>query len=126
MAYEVVREPRGVYCRFMGVASDDDLRQVNLAIVGDPGFESLEYQIADFTDADKLAFSSEAIRLAAATDRDSSMRNSKMRVAIVGPQKMLLGLANMYRAHFDLKGGKWEQGHFDTLDEARAWLGLGD
>ncbi len=126
MACELIWETGGVYCRFSGTASDQDLEQLNRDISSDPRFESIGYEIADFTDVAELRFSTEIVRWIAARDIESSMRLPSIRVAIVGDQKMLMGLSNMYRAYFDLKGGKWEQGHFKTLTEARAWLGIAD
>ncbi len=122
MAYDLIWEKQGVVFRFSGVASDHDLRQANLDFHNHPKFESLEYSIVDFTDVTKLEFSSHAVRLVASTDVEASKRNPSLRVAIVGEELLLIGLANMYRAHLELEGGTWEQGQFATVDEARAWL----
>jgi hypothetical protein len=32
----------------------------------------------------------------------------------------------MYRAEFEIRGGTWAQGLFDTVEEARAWLAKSD
>jgi len=104
------------------VASDYDLRLAKLDFDDYPGFKALEYSIVDFTDVTKLDLSSHTVRLVAATDAKESKRNPSLRVAIVGEDQLLLGLANMYRIEFDVKGGPWEQGQFATVDEARAWL----
>lgn len=126
MAYELIWETRGVVCRFTGVASDQDLRAANLGMTEDPRFDCLEYQLVDFVDVETLDFTSNMIRWAASHDYQASMRNSSVRVAIVGDNTLLLGLANMYRALFDIEGGTWEQGQFNTVDEARVWLGSAD
>jgi len=122
MPYELIREDRGVVFRFWGVASDHDLRQANLDFDDHPNFETLEYSIVDFTDVTKLDFSSHVVRLVAEGDAQASKRNPSLRVAIVGEDQLLIGLANMYRITFDIQGGPWEQGQFATVDEARAWL----
>ncbi len=122
MPYELIREDRGVVFRFWGVASDHDLRQSNLDFYDHPRFADVDYQLVDFTDVTKLDFSSNTVRLVAEWDAQASKRNPSLRVAIVGEDQLLLGLANMYRITFEIQGGPWEQSQFATVDEARAWL----
>ncbi|MDP6346076.1 MAG: hypothetical protein QF578_07545 [Alphaproteobacteria bacterium] len=122
MPYELSWEDRGVVFRFWGVASDDDLRQSNLEIYDDPRFESLEHEIADFTEVTRLDFSSDAVRTVARWDSEASKRNPTIRVAIIGEDSLLIGLANMYRIVFDVQDGNWEQEQFAGMDEARSWL----
>ena len=122
MPYELNWEDRGVLMCFWGVATDDDLRKSNLDVYGHPRFETLDYEIADFTDVTKLGFSSDAVRLVAEWDFRASKRNPSICVAIVGERRLVMGLANMYRIEFDVRGGPWEQRQFATVDEARGWL----
>ena len=122
MPYELIWEERGFVFRFSGVASDQDLRQSNIDAFDDPRFADIDYQIADFTDVTRLDFSSAVIRWSANWDRQASKRNPSIRVAIVGEDKLVIRLANMYRTLLDLQEGPWEQGQFATVDEARAWL----
>ncbi len=122
MACALIWEKQGVVFQFSGVASDHDLRQSYLDAINDPRFETLKYQIVDFTDVATLDFSPNIVRWGAHFDLRTSKRNPSIRVAIVGEQLLLMGLANMYRIHFDIEGGTWEQGQFATVDEARAWL----
>ena len=126
MPYELTWEERGVLIRFWDVVSDHDLMQSNLDCYDNPRFETAGYEIADFTEATKLAFSSGTLRRVAELDFKASKRNPAMRLAVVGEELLLLGLANMYRALFDLEGGIWEQAQFATVDEARPWCVGGD
>ncbi len=122
MPYELTWEARGVLFTFSGTASDDDLRQSNVDVYAHPKFASIDYEIADFTAVTRLQFSAEALRWTANADFDASQRNPGIRVAIVGTEPVLLGLANMYRALTDVRGNPWKQGQFATVDEARIWL----
>ena len=126
MPYKLIWEEWGVVFRFSGVASDHDLKQSNIDVFDHPSFETLEYQIADFSDVTRLDFSSDGIRWGADWVLQASKWNPNIRVAIVGEDQLLIGLANMYRIEFDLKGGFWEQEQFATMDEARAWLVVED
>ncbi|MDP6874003.1 MAG: hypothetical protein QF521_10770 [Alphaproteobacteria bacterium] len=126
MAHELAWELTGAVAHFSGDVSDQDLFQATQAVHQDPRFESLEYLVADFTNASKITMSLEAVRLTAANDQQASERNPAIRLCIVGQQQILMGLANVYRAHFDLDGGGWELMHRNTMAEARTCLGLAD
>ena len=122
MPYELTWEDRGVVIRYWGVASDHDLRQSNLETYSHPRFADIDYQLVDCTDVTRLDLSSDAVRWVADWDIRASKRSPSLRIAVVGEDKLLIGLANVYRIEFDVQGGLWEQGHFATVDEARAWL----
>ena len=122
MAFELIWEPEGVVIQYAGVVSDDDIRQANLDIFDDPRFDTLMYEICIYTDIAALDRSSEIVRWVADFDLQASKRNPAIRVAVVGEQPLLRGITNMYRAEFELRGGTWGQGLFDTVEEARAWL----
>ena len=122
MPYELIWEDRGVVARYWGVASDHDLQQANRDIVNSLRFADIDYTLDDYTNVTRIDFSSHVVRRSADLDLQASKRNPSLRVAIVGEDKLLLGLANMYRLTLDSQGGPWEQGHFAAMDEARAWL----
>jgi hypothetical protein len=122
MSCELIWEQQGFLFRYSGVATDDDLRRVNIEVLDDPRFDSQTYQIADFSNITKLEFSSEIIHWIAKSDSRAALRNPNIRVAVVGRQSLLLGLANMYRIYFDLNGGTWKQKQFAAMEQAHAWL----
>ena len=122
MPYELIWEDRGVIFRFWDVVSDDDLKQSNLDAYGHPRFADIAYELVDFTNVTEFGFSNDTVRLVAEWDFKASKRNPSMRLAIVGEDKLLLGLANMYRLTLDSQGGTWEQDAFATMDEARSWI----
>jgi hypothetical protein len=117
----LIWEERGSLVRYSGIVTDHDVRQSTLDQYNDHRFETLKYQIVDFTNVTKLDLSSELVRWVAKFDAQASERNPLIRTAVVGDEPLLKGLANMYRSNFDLSDGSWEQEHFSTMDEARAW-----
>lgn len=126
MAYELIWEPEGVVIKYSDFVSDADIQQANLDLFDDPRFEALKFEICDYTDVDGLDRSSEIVRWVAEFDIRASERNPSVRVAVVGEQPLLKGVTNMYRAEFELRGGKWGQGQFATVKEARIWLAKED
>ena len=126
MAFELIWEPEGAVIQYSDVVTDDDIRQANLDIFDDTRFDTLRYEICIYTDITALDRSSEFVRWVADFDLQASKRNPSVRVAVVGEQPLLKGITNMYRAEFELRGGTWGQGLFNTVEEARVWLAIKD
>ena len=122
MPYEQIWEDRGLLFRFWDVVTDDELRQCNLEALSDPKFESIEYELAVFSDSVKFEASSETVRLVAQMDAGATKRNPKILVAFVASQLVVRGLVNLYRLQSEVAGGKWKTENFETEEEARKWL----
>ena len=124
MPYELIWEDRGVLWRFRDVVTGDELVQANLDIYSDPKFESIEYELAVFSDSVVFKASSETVRRVAEMDARASKRNPKIVVAIVASQRVIQGLANLYRLQHEAVGGSWTTEYFETEEEARRWLAI--
>jgi hypothetical protein len=122
MPYRLIWEADGVEIRYSGVVSDDDILQANLGIVKNPEFESIKFEIGNYSNVTKFSVSSDIVRWVAEYDRRASKRNPSVRVALVGESLELRGLVNMYLIHRDSDGGTWDQRQFATLEKARAWV----
>ncbi len=122
MPYEVTWEDRGVLWRFWDVVTGDELVQANLDIYSDPKFESMEYEIAIFSDSVVFKASTETVRRVAEMDMDASKKNPKVVVLVVASQLVIRGLVNLYRLQHEAMGGSWKIEYFDTEEEARTWL----
>ncbi len=122
MPYELMWEDRGVLWRFGDVVTDDELVQCNLDVYSDPKFESIEYELAIFPDSMVFEASVATVRRVAEMDVEASGRNPKIVVAIVATQRVIRGLANLYRLQTEATGGLWKTAHFKTEEEARRWL----
>ena len=122
MSYELIWEDRGVLFQFQNVVTGDELVQSNLDVYADPKFESIEYELAMFSDSVEFEASSETVRRVANMDAEASKRNPNIIVAIVASQLVIRGLANLYRLNSEIAGGTWETEFFETEQEAREWL----
>ena len=122
MPYELIWEDRGVLCRFRDVVTDDDIVESSLERYSDPKFENIEYELSIFSDFVVFEASVETVRRAAMMDVQASERNPKIVVAIVASQRVIRGLANLYRLQHEGMGGLWKTAHFETEEEARRWL----
>jgi hypothetical protein len=121
MPYEVQWESRGVYWRFFGKVSGREVMQSNLEVYGDSRFEELKYQIADFLAIESLEMNPSEVKKIAYMDKAAANSNPQIRVALVANPDTLI-------THIDLHTdyavySPWETEVFETLEEARTWLG---
>ena len=121
MPYSIRWEPRGVIFTLHGVVSDDDLRSSTLASYRDERFADIEYQLVDFSRAERIAVSADGVRAVAALDRDAPVRAPQPRVAVVSGEMVVRGLTRLYELH--AAGERWLVRSFPSEAEARAWLG---
>lgn len=80
MAYQIRWENIGVYCKFTGIVSSNDLMDCNSTIYASPRFDTLRYQIFDMLNATDIAFTIEDVELAAACDYAASLTNPRFSV----------------------------------------------
>ncbi|MBD3348982.1 MAG: hypothetical protein GF400_07280 [Candidatus Eisenbacteria bacterium] len=120
MSYETYWEDEGVRWVYEGTMTDDDVLRANLELYDDPRFESLRYEIADFTRVAKFAAGADSIRKLSQLDKKQSARNPDVKVAIVATAPLMRGIARMYA----LASGDspWDTRIFETESEAREWL----
>ncbi len=122
MPYEQIWEDRGVLCRFRDAVTDDDVVESSLERYADPKFENIEYELSIFSDSVVFEASTATVRRAVEMDVKASERNPKIVVAIVATQRVIRGLANLYRLQTEATGGLWKTAYFETEEEARRWL----
>lgn len=120
MSYETTWEPSGVYWRYFGTLTAEDMFLSNQEVYGDPRFDHLGYQIADLLEVEEVELEPRKVRLLAAMDRAASEMNSRIRCAIVARGGTAQAIAEAYR---DARvGPPWPVEIFEELELARAWV----
>ncbi len=121
MPYDTRWEPKGVHWRFFGRVSGLEVLQSNLEAYGDPRFTEIKYEIADFLEIDSLDMKPSEVKKLAYLDKAAAKSNPHIRVALVARREAIEKHARLhadYAVYSD-----WETEVFESLDEARAWLG---
>ena len=122
MPYETHWESEGIRWVYSGTMTDDDVQASNLELYEDPRFVTIRYEIADFRQVDKFVARSETIRRLSSMDREQSVLNPDVRVAILATGPLMRGIANMYR--LSAGDAPWETRVFETEEDARIWLAV--
>lgn len=121
MAYEYTWEPEGLYRKFFGDVSGEDILKSNFELHEDPKFEKIQYIINDFTEM--VSHSIEIVHTKVYATVDDVISNSKgrLKIALVAIQADHVELAKSYSDQMEDK--LFECKIFDTVEDARKWIG---
>ena len=104
-----------------GKVTGEEIIQSSLDMYGDERFDRLRYGLVDFTQAESFEMDNKETKIVAYMDKAAARSNPNLKIAIVAPQDVINKLANAYATFGEVS--PWEIEVFDTLDEARQWLG---
>lgn len=120
MSYTILWEDDGVIWNMTGEVTDEELIGCNDEIHDDPRFENLRYAIADLSEIEKFAASTESVRQVAKADELTSIRNPHLKVAFVVSTLVMKGLSRLYMQ----EGGsaRWDIQIFEDMSSAMEWI----
>jgi hypothetical protein len=120
MSYKVIWEEKGIYWKYKGILTGDELLQSNMDIYGDSRFDKLRYQIVDMLDVEMFDVSDEVMEEITIMDVGASHTNPRLIVAVVATQAQAEHLVALYET--TTGGAPWEVNMFVSIVEARAWI----
>ena len=112
-------EPGGLYRKFTGEISGEEILESNFELHIDPNFQTINYIINDFTEVTGHSIETAHTKVYASTDEIISNTKGKLKIALVVTQDPLIALANSYRE--EMIGNRFECNIFQTIDDARKW-----
>jgi len=119
MAHKVEWENKGIYWKYSGDVSGQEIVDASVAIYGDPRFDDLDYKLVDFLDASAVNMSDIEVARIAYQHKAAELSNPNIKNAIV--MTVAIDLADKFAAFFSDSG--WEVKVFQELDAANEWLG---
>jgi len=117
-------EGMGVLITFTGIIEPDEIFGLHQEISSHPDFPRWCYQIWDFSQAERLAFSTDDLRQFAAAERELAKINPHQKLALIPRASTHKGLDNMFRV-YESVWGVWESATFWDVDSAREWAKAG-
>ena len=120
MSFETIWEEKGIYWKYKGILTGDDLLQSNMSIYGDSRFDKLRYQLIDMLDVESFDFDTEAMEEVTAMDVGASQTNPRLIVAVVATHVQAKRIVELYKT--TTGGAPWETELFESVEEARAWI----
>lgn len=120
MPYTNTRETDGLYRKFTGNISGDEILESNFELHTDPDFQKIKYIINDFTEVTGHSIETIHTKVYALTDEIVSNTKGKLKIALVVTQEPLIALANSYREEMIVK--RFECEIYQTIEDARKWV----
>lgn len=120
MPYEAIWEDKGIYWKYQGILTGDDLLQSNMNIYGDSRFDNLRYQLVDMLDVESFDVETEAMEAVTAMDEAASQTNPSLIIAVVSAHIQAKQLVELYET--TTGGAPWETEMFESVEEARVWI----
>jgi hypothetical protein len=74
MAYKIIWEEKGFVATFSGTVTEQEVKAVNDIMYGDKRFNTISYQMADYTDATDIRISPRDAKIIGVLDRTSLKR----------------------------------------------------
>ncbi|MFC2101709.1 hypothetical protein ACFLS7_01825 [Bacteroidota bacterium] len=121
MATDIHWEEHGILFKHSGTTTDEEVMRKNDIMYGDIRFESISYQIADYTDVTNNLISARDAKVISTLDKVSAQWSSKsMKLAVVTTDEKFIPIVQSYFKEFE--GSSWEGRLFETLDDAYTWV----
>ena len=119
MANKLNWEKSGVYWKYSGEVSGQEIIDASRIVYGDPRFDELEYKLVDFSDAQAVNMSDKEVARIAFQHKAAELSNACVKNAIV--MMVNIELAEKFASFF--VDSTWEVEVFQDIDAANKWLG---
>jgi hypothetical protein len=120
MPYVNTWESEGLYRKFTGEISGDEILESNYELQADPNFLTIKYIINDFTEVTSHSIETTHTKAYATSDNIISQAKGKLKIALIATQASLISLANDYRDQ--MRGKLFECEIFQSIEDARKWV----
>lgn len=121
MPYVIQWESEGVYTKYWGDLTVEELNEALRSKRDDPRMPNCRYSISDFLDVTQTSVTKFAVLLLAAKDHDSEAVSRSIKIAHVMDNAGLKDLSLTYKKSPLIRDSLMVD-IFDTLEDARAWV----
>jgi len=122
MAYTNTWEPEGLYRKFTGKISGEEIFVSNLELQNDANFQKINYIVNDFTEISGHTIAPSHTEIYAKTDDIISLTKGDLKIALVVDQTQISTIALAGKYCEQMKNKPFKCDIFPTLDEAREWV----
>jgi hypothetical protein len=120
MTFTIQWQEKGVFITFRGIVKSQDLIDANNYLLSNADFDSLDYQVIDFSDVEDFKATSYDMGIIGSMNNSQTLFNKKMKVAFITSDiyiKEQIKEYNKYMIKTD-----WEIQIFKNLQEAKKWV----
>ena len=122
MPYSTEWKEKEFQATFTGIVTSQEILKMVFGFYGDERFDRIKYNLVDFTGADSLKTNEKEIKEIAYLDMAAARSNPNIKVAIAAGHDFIKEMSQLYAEYSD--ESPWQVKIFNTLEEARQWLGI--
>ena len=120
MSFKIEWKGSNIIVSFTKNLTYKDSFEVNNLIYGDSRFDTMKYQIADFSKIEKAEFTEDEIKIITTLEKSSTIWNNNIKLAIVTSPNVCLNF--IIDPYFEtMKSTNWEFKIFKNSIEAEKW-----
>lgn len=119
MTFNINWDKKGVYLKFRGVVTAQDLIDANNYIISNAKFDSIDFQIFDFLDIEDFKITSYDITIVGTMDKSQIAFKKNMKVGILTRDDYVKDIISEYKKI--MEGSNWITQIFSDVDCARKW-----
>lgn len=120
MTFNINWDKNGVYVKFRGNVTAQDLIDANNYVISSANFETIKYQIFDFLHIDEFTITSYDMSIIGVMDKAQSDFKKEMKVAVLTQDDYVIQITSEYEQL--MTGTEWKTKIFPTIEEARKWV----
>lgn len=120
MTFNIKWHKKGVFLKFRGVVNSQDLIDANNYLISNADFETIDYQIFDFSEIDDFQITAYDMAIIGSMDKSQAEFNKKMKVAVISNDDYIKELTREYNAF--MIGTDWVSKVFNNIETAKKWI----
>lgn len=120
MTFNINWDKKGVYVKFRGIVTAQDLIDANNYLISNANFETIDYQIFDFSTIDDFQITTYDIRIIGVMDKSQTDFKKEMKVAIITEDDYVREITTEYD-HI-MSESKWITRVFSDYNAAKKWV----
>jgi len=110
----------GVKYAALGITTGEEVIRANRETINDKRFPSLKYKIVDRSECDEYLVDGAAVKIVAEQEREASLLNPDLKVALVAESEVQFGMSRMYQSL--MAGMGFECDIFEDQEVAMQWI----
>jgi|SRR6056297_2500788 len=120
MTFTIQWKKNGVFITFKGIVQSQTLIDANNYLLSNADFDSLDYQIFDFSDVEDFKATTYDMSIIGTMNNAQTIFNKKIKVAFITSDHYILEQINEYKSY--MHKTDWEIQTFTNLKEAKKWV----
>ena len=120
MTFTIQWKKNGVFITFKGIVQSQTLIDANNYLLSNADFDSLDYQIFDFSDVEDFKATTYDMSIIGTMNNAQTIFNKKIKVAFITSDHYILEQINEYKSY--MHKTDWEIRSFTNLKEAKKWV----